>query len=95
MSNLGNYLMAIGNGTASAINGYFALDKLLEVANIRAVVFQTQLANSPEITEQTYKTAKEAAERLASGDLYPGLFSAVVAGLTGGAAIYYACRRTE
>jgi len=95
MSNLGNHLGAAGFGTLSAVNGYFALENLLDVANAKAVALQTQLANAPELTEQVYKTAKEAAERLSSGDLYSGLFSAAVAGLTGGIAIYYACRKKE
>lgn len=95
MSNLGNRLGAAGFGIISAVNGYFALENLLDIANAKAVALQTQLANAPEVTEQVYNTAKEAAERLSSGDLYFGLFYAAAAGFTGGIAIYYACRRKE
>jgi len=95
MSNLGNYLGATGFGTLSAVNGYFALGNLFDVANAKAVALQTQLANAPELTEQVYKTAKDAAERLSSGDLYLGLFSAAFAGFAGGTAIYYSCRKKE
>ncbi|MFC1682559.1 hypothetical protein ACFL0X_02995 [Nanoarchaeota archaeon] len=81
-------------GAISVLNGYCALDKLLETANIHATVLQTQLANTPEITEQMLKSAKDITAGLTSGD-YTGLAAAVMAGITGGMAIYYACRREK
>jgi hypothetical protein len=95
MSNLGNYLGAAGFGTLSAVGGYIALEKLLDTANTKAVAIHTQLANAPEVTQQVYDTAKEAAERLSSGDFYSGLFAAAMTGLNGGIAIYFACRKKE
>ena len=86
-----NYLGAAGFGTLSAVNGYFALDDILEVANTKAVALQTQLANAPEITEQVYKTA----ESLSSVDLYSGLFSAAATGMSLGFCLYYACRKDK
>ena len=95
MSDLGNRLRFIGLGILSAVGGYSASENLLDVANARAAILQTQLANAPEVTQQMYDTAKEAAERISSGDLYFGLISAVLAGFSGGMAIYYACRKKE
>ncbi len=71
------------------------MGNLLEYANTKAAVLQVQLAKTPEITEQAFNAARESAERLSSGNFYQGLFSAAVAGLTGGLAIYTACENTR
>ncbi len=82
-------------GASSAVAGYSALDKLLEVANTKAIALQTQLATAPELTEHAYKLAKEAAERLSSGDFHSGLLCAAAAGFAGGVVIYVACGRNK
>lgn len=92
---ISNGLGILSFGAVSGWNGYCALDSLLETANIKAAVLQSQLANSSEITEQIYKTANEAAESLSRGDYYSGMFSAAIASATGVAAIYLACRKDE
>ncbi len=98
MSNMKNELRAAIWGAFSAAGGAIALDNLLDSASTRAVVLQAHLSSlsSPsQITEQAYNTAQEAAEKLASGDLYSGLFCAAVAGYFGGIAISIACRKEE
>ena len=67
-------------GGLAGVNGFNALENLLDFANTKAAVLQTQLANAPEITEQVCETAQDAAYRLAGGDLMWGIGQAVIAG---------------
>ncbi len=95
MSNLGNKIGAASFGIVSAMNGYCALDNLLDFANTKAVALQTQLFNAPELTEQLYQSAREATDKVASGDYYLGLVSAAAAGLSLGFCLYHACRKDK
>jgi len=88
----GNIIVVIASGSLSAANGYFALENLLNYANTKSAIIQEHLSRAPELTEQAYQAAREAAGKVSSGDLYLGLFHAAVAGLVGSLAIYESCR---
>ena len=95
MSNLGKFFSISAWGIFTGINAYSALDNILEAANTKAVVLQTQLSNTPELTEQLYHSARETAEKVTSGDYSSGLIYAVASGMSLGMCLYYACRKDE
>jgi len=95
MSETSKIIWTSVDGILSAVNGYVALENLLDYANTKAGVVQEHLSRAPELTDQVYQTARDAAERVSSGDLYVGLFNAAVAGFLGGLAIYQACKKEE
>jgi hypothetical protein len=78
----------------AGLNAYFSLDNLLQHANTKAAVFQEHLSRAPEITEQVYEAALQAAN-VYHGNFYMGLTQACLAGFLGGLAIYAACSRKK
>ncbi len=93
MSNLKNHSITTILGGLSLLSGYNSLERLLTTMSTKAIILQTQLTNTPELTQQVYQSAKEIAEGLTSGDYILGVASAFTAGLAGGAAIYNAHRK--
>ncbi|GEM_PF-3339926 len=59
---------------------YCALETLLNYVNTRSVVFSTELAKAPGLSEKVYSSAREAAENASSGDFYMGWLNAAIAG---------------
>jgi len=77
-------------GVFAGLNGYSALEGILEHINAKALVLQAQLSHTPEITEQAFRAANKAAENIVlSGDYFLGPAHAAVAVLCGGIAVYY------
>lgn len=95
MSKLGNidYWGATLFGAMSAVSAAISLEIILNAANSRAVILQTQLAKAPELTAQVYDSSIAVANRMTSGDLVLGITFAAVAGYIGGMAIYQATRK--
>jgi hypothetical protein len=90
---MGNIKWSAVNGALAGANGCLALEKILDYVSTKSAVFQAELAKAPKLTEQVYESAREAAERVSSGDLYSGLVSGTIAGLMAGLAVYQACKK--
>ncbi len=87
---LSRKLNCVGWGALTGLNGFLAARSLLDYTNARAVAIQTQLARAPELTEQAYEAANNAAERAFSGQYYLGLTCALFTGFSLGFTLYYA-----
>ena len=90
---MGDIKWSAVNGTIAGANGILALENILDYVSTKSAVFQAELAKAPELTERVYESAREAAERVSSGDLYYGLVSGTAAGLMAGFAVYQACKK--
>lgn len=83
----------VGWGMLAGFNGYSALENILEFTTTRAIALQRQLSTAPELTEQLYDSANEAARKVAFGDYYLGLTCAMIAGASLGMCVYRACQK--
>jgi hypothetical protein len=92
---MGNIKWSATSGALAGANGYIALEYILNYVSKKSAVFQAELAKAPELTERVYESAREAAERVSSGEIYSGLFSGTIAGFFAGIAVYQACKKDE
>lgn len=94
MKNIERKIFTMIAGGTAALNGYFGLTNLIGYINNKSVILQNLLSDKPEITENIYKIAEQAAQEIVGPEsFYKGLISTTVAGLVAGVTIYSASRK--